>query len=436
MNKTIYILSEYFAPFQNIGSIKFSKIAKYLSEEQENQIFVFTRKWWKSNDVFLENDLSFMRKNGVKIFYINEGYIYSSKNRKIITLFQILAKKIYGIEKYCYDINQRTSKIFVKKAWNIIRKEHIPTPNLILSTYDDWGGHYLGNELKLQFPDSVWIADFRDPIISFIKDGKYRRLCDEYSLMVSKNADYITSVSKGCLDSIKKYPSSKSMVITNGFDYSDYTFLKDTIIDDEVSQKDKIVFTYTGSFYNNSLLPFFTAIRELCEEGRISKEKIEINYAGTNNERIFSEIRSVGLESIYVNNGILSRYDAIKLQHKSDILLTAVWNTKESQGIIGGKILGYLMLKKPILAIVMGDVPNSEIKKIMTDINCGYAYEEANHSNDYKILKDVIWNFYKQKIANKTIEIAYNDKELERYDLKNIALSYEKLYYNIINERK
>ncbi len=437
--KTIYILSENFAPFQNIGSIKFTKIAKYLSENTENRVFVFSRKWYRYDDIFLKNDLDGMRRNGTKVFYIDEGLMYSFGISKVRNFMLLSSMKLLGNERFYYESNQKASRKFIKKGLALIKKQRLPAPDLILSTYDGWGGHYLAKEIKDRYPSAIWVADFRDPVGSHIKAGKYRELCDEYSLMVSRHADYVTAVSQGCLDKLKLAPETRTEIFTNGFDFDDYEFAKKSISGGNAAVKaigkGKLRFAYTGSFYGNSLMPFFNAIKELLDEGKISAENIEIDYAGTYNEKVFGEISKAGLEFVYHNLGQLSRLDAVRLQNESDILLTAVWNYKDYQGVISGKVLGYLMLKKPIIAVVIGDVPESELKKLMCRINCGWCYEEANHGADFRMLKDVIVDLYNKKMGGKPVAVEYDDGELEKFNLKNIALRYGQLYERLLAER-
>lgn len=432
MSNVIYIISEFFAPFQNVGSIKFSKIAKYLSMKKNNEIIVFTRKNYEQNDEFLQNDLRKMFANGVRVFYIYEGYFCrftKCKQNKFDLKLERLIKRLIGAEKYYYDTNQITSKIFVKKGLKIIKRNNLPKPNLVLSTYDDWGGHCLAKELKSKYPDCMWIADFRDPIGSFIKEGKYRQLCDNYSLMVSKNADFVTAVTKGFLDALVLTKDTKTEVVTNGFDFEDYESLG---VSEKINDNGKLKFAYTGSFYGGAtLLPLFLAIKSLVNEGLVMKENLEVFYAGDYNNDVYKEIQATGLDDIYTNKGSLSRFEAVKLQDEVDVLLTSVWNRKGYQGVMGGKVVGYLMLQKPIIGIVSGNLPDSELKKLILEVNCGWCYEEANHEKDFIMLKKVILDMYNKKMKGEKIDINYNFDSLEKFDLKNIALQYENIYERI-----
>lgn len=432
--KVIYIMSEYFAPFQNIGSIKFTKIAKYLSLNPDNQIFVFSRKNSRKIDEILEQDLLVMKEHDVSIFYIDEGFRYYREDnfflRKIANGFDMLCRKFLGVGRHYYMSNQKAAKKFVKNGMKIITKNNLPKPDAIISTYDDWGGHYLAMEIKSIYRSAFWIADFRDPIGVHIKTGKYRKLCDEYSLQISEACDYVTVCSDGLFINLKLSEKTKKCIATNGFDYEDYEYV---IKKYGKSKKDssKLKFAYTGSFYSVSLTPLFNAIGELALGNFLDIKNIEIDYAGEYNDKVSEEIDRAGLKECYVYKGSLSRSDAIRLQDEADVLLTSVPNYKDWQGVLGGKVLGYLMLKKTIIGIIIGDTPNSELKKIIEKINCGWCYEEATNETDYPVLKATVFDLYKKKMLGQKISVKYNEDELAKFDLKNISKQYEKILEEI-----
>lgn len=425
--KTIYICSDFFAPYQNIGSIKFTKIAKFFSRNGKYKVVVFTRKNFDMNDILLEEDLQEIVNNGGEVYFIDAGKKYYRQYRKnlkkVILMFHSAAlSKLPGYYNfYYYMSNTKSAKKFAKEALKVIDEKQISKPDYMISTYDDWGGHYLALELKEKWQDRVtWISDFRDPVGATVKKGIFRKLCDKYSLGVTEKSDCTTVVSEGLLKSLKVDPDAKTDVATNGFDYEDY----EKVLND----KKKLHLVYTGSFYHKeqTLEPILRAIRELIDEKKVEEKNLAIEYAGQYGIKIRKEVCKFHLEKIYNDWGEVSRYCSILIQSRGDILLTSVWNLKEHQGVIAGKTLGYFMLKKPIIAIVGGNIGNSNMKQLVRETNCGFCYEKANHEEDYQKLKQKLLNYYKQKMETGSINQKYSP-EVEKYNLANVAKVYKKL---------
>lgn len=430
--RVIYILSEFFGPFQNVGSIKFTKIAKYLSSNPENEIYVFSRMNRGLEDPLLKRDIEVMTQRGVKIFYIYAGreYLHRDIENGCLKMLSTIIHRIYRhlfFDYSFYHDNMKSSEYFVKGALKLIDEKSIPKPDAIISTYDDFGGHNLALKLKERYSDAIWIADFRDPVGVAIKSKKYRKIFDLFSWEVSKKADYVTLVSEGIIGKIQLTESSCKQICPNGYDEEDYqnVLSQESLLQKYYSTKFRL--TYTGSFYGSTLIPLLKAIRELIDEHKIEKERIELCYAGEYERRVNSEVSSQELTSIFHCFGVIKRDEAIALQHNSDVLLTAVWNRHNYKGVIGGKVLNYLMLRKPIIAIVAGDSPNSEMKKLITSVKCGFCYEEATKESDYCEVKNYIYALYLEKMKKGKIEIEYDNERMSAYDLKNVARKYESL---------
>ncbi len=419
--KTIYICSEYFAPYQNVGSIKFTKIAKYLSRNKEYRIFIFTRKNFSKIDRLLEDDLCQIKENGGKVYYIDAGKRYYQAPGKLYRKVYPVWYRLSGYNLNYYLSSIVSAKRFVKIASGIVAEKHLPKPDYILSTYDDWGGHYFAMALKEKWKDkTVWISDFRDPVGGAVRKGVFRKLCDRFSRQVTEQSDYTTLVSEGLLHNIKMHSGAKPLIATNGFDYEDYQRVSE--------DKKKLHLIYTGSFYhkNMTLIPVFRAIRELLDEGKIEEKYISIEYAGAYSTKVYGEICRHGLEKCYSDWGEVSRYQSILIQDRADILMTSVWNSKEAQGVLAGKTVGYLMMKKPIIAIVGGTLGNSNMKKFIQEINGGICYEEAEQGTDYLRLKQAIIDYYTQK--SETGSVVQNfSSEVEKYNLEYVAGLYEKI---------
>ena len=417
--KTVYICSEYFAPYQNIGSMKFSKITKILSRNNEYRIIVFSRKNFSNKvDCLLQDDLKEIECNGGEVFFVDAGKKYYKSHTKLYNILYGIWHIVTGYNWNYYTSNIRSAKKFCRNALEIIENNHLPAPDYIISTYDDWGSHYLAMHLKKQLGDkTVWISDFRDPVGAAVKKGIFRRLCDRYTYFVTENSDYTTVVSEGLLNCIEMYPETKTRIATNGFDYEDYERV--------LADKEKLHFVYTGSFYHQkrTLSPVFQAISELIDEGKIEKKFISIEYAGEYGAKVYNEVCKWGLEKCWLNWGEVTRYQSILLQERGDVLMTSVWNLDDDQGVLGGKTLGYLMLKKPIIAIVSGTLGNSSMKKLVEETNCGICYEEAEHRVDYEKLKEQIMEYYIQKQTQGKVTQKYSEN-VEKYNFESIAQIY------------
>lgn len=419
--KTVYICSEYFAPYQNVGSVKFTKIAKFLSRNKEYKVIVFTRKNFDTNDILLEADFNEIVDNGGEVYFIDAGERYYSSKGKILkkTILRIHSIALSRLPLYYYFSNKISANKFKKGALKVIDAQQIVKPDYIISTYDDWGGHCLAADLKNKWKEKVvWISDFRDLVGADIRKGIARKLCDKYSLWVTEKSDYTTVISEGLLQNLQIYPDARTEIAPNGFDYEDY----EKVLED----KKKLHFVYTGSFYHRerTLEPVLRALRELINEEKVQERYIAIEYAGAYGSRVYGQIRKFHFEKNYIDWGEVSRYSSILLQDRGDILMTAVWNSREYQGVIAGKTLGYLMLKKPIIAIVGGDLGNSDMKQLVKETNCGFCYEKANHENDYPKLKQVILDYYLQKMKTGSVTQEYT-AEVEKYNLVNVEKIYE-----------
>lgn len=428
MKKVLYVISEFFAPYQNVGSVKFSKIVKYLSQNENLEIFIFTRKNFDRKDALLENDLEEMEKNGARVFYIDAGknfYMTPGLWEKICRIPHYIVRRYISkkvVDRKYYKDNMAEAQKFSANALKLIQRQKLPKPEYIISTYDDWGGHILGFQLKQQYKDKVyWITDFRDPVGSFIEKGKYRKLCDAYTRRITQASDYTTFISDSLKHDIDMASDTKYTVAPIGFDYADYERV--------VADKGKLVLTYTGSFYgeNRTLLPCIQALADLCKDGRIEKENIIFEYAGGYGRNIYQELAQYGFEKNYNDWGQLTRYQSMIVQDRADILLTAVWNTEEFKGMLGGKTLGYLPFNKPIIAIVGGNLAGSDMKRLITDCNAGVCYEAANHKEDYGVLKASLLKYYNMKMEDAKIT-HYNNKEaMEKYNLERVAGIYSEL---------
>ena len=77
-------------------------------------------------------------------------------------------------------------------------------------------------------------------------------------------------------------------------------------------------------------------------------------------------------------HGRLSRKDCLALQSDSRFLLLSTWNDKREKGVFPGKFLEYMLLEKPIIAVVSGNLGESEVAQVMKETRLGFCFEEVD----------------------------------------------------------
>ena len=124
------------------------------------------------------------------------------------------------------------------------------------------------------------------------------------------------------------------------------------------------------------------------------------------------------MESILVPHGYVSRAEAARIQCASDVFLVLSWNLKDSQGILTGKFYEGIRAKKPILSIISGDLPGSELYVLNEKYHYGFCYEDCRGEEQFSRLCDYLEKVYNEKLRYGSVRYQVNP-ELEaafRYD--------------------
>jgi len=425
--KVLFVVTAFY-PEQAIGSIRISKFAKYFHKEGvEISVISLTPPPWSSRD----ESLYFDALKDINWQVIDQSSIFKK-------VFQRMRVATIGTVPGNAGVSKMKSKITIKTKirnllqffytllkgidWSIRVKKHalknLKNENFdfIFCSYPSFASPLGGIKLKKMGIGNKLIVDFRDPILSQ-KTSKFnlKYLLQEY---IIKNSDLMTFISAGVQNQVdNKIVNTKNLIAPNGFDPQD---IKNIKLD---KNKDKKIlrFVYTGAIYGGKrdLRPFFAAISEIEPSLKDAKQKILFEYAGREGDLFLSQASEYNLQSYVVDHGQLSRLDALRLQQESDICLLATWNTTFEQGALTGKIFEYFMFKKPILAIVVGNLPNSEICKIINRIDAGHCFEEAAIDSK-KNLVAWIQNVIDEKQKNGTIESKYNH-EVKSFDIREVV---------------
>ena len=414
--KKILIVSDYFFPSTNIGAVRPSKIAKALKKDVY-ELDVFTRY-----PIDSDSEL-----------YCDNYYCFSERPVQGVGGFQMKSEERTGLKKFLFDrftaIYKALYKIKAAKKANKSSAEMLNAfkafiaksdkeYDVVFSTFGPLSSLLCGLWYKKQHPSVKWICDFRDPaVVSQL--GPFRNL---FMLIkqqqACKVADEIITVSNGYLERIcgEKYKEKRHM-IPNGYDREDLKFNAAT---SKVS--DCLELVYVGILYGEmrDITPVFSALDELIKEGKIDKSKVRFNYAGNDLKNLVIQAEKSGLADIVADHGLLPREKCLELQFSSDLLVLSTWNTKKEYGVFPGKMLEYMLIGKPIVTTVSGDVPNSEVARVIREGNLGTVYESTNSVEDMKALKSYLKEAYDAKILGGSIPFNPNQAVTERYNYTNI----------------
>jgi hypothetical protein len=172
----------------------------------------------------------------------------------------------------------------------------------------------------------------------------------------------------------------------------------------------------------------FQAIRDLIDSHKINIRDIVLIYAGKEFNVLQNQAHKFGLEDILKNEGYVSLEESIIIQQNSDIALICTWNTQKDQGIMTGKVFESFLASKVILAIINGDLPESELKHIIAYVNGGFSYEEGadNIQKEYNDLCDFISDRVIEKKKFGFVKNEYNENK-DDYSYQEISNSFRKL---------
>ena len=420
--KKVLIVSDFFFPSANIAAVRPSKIAKRLTADGYC-VDVFTRyPIGEGAGEYCNKCFSFQSGSALNVMKKEENVKRTGIKKILFEKFNFLYMSLLKI-KSNLQTNRRNKQML--NAFKAFVAENPQEYDAVFTTFGPVGSLLCGLYYKKKFPQVKWICDFRDPaVVSQCGPLKnfFRRLKEQKSC---KLADEIVTVSNGYMKRIcgDKYTEKRHM-IPNGYDRADMVYSGE-----KAEASDKLSLAYVGIFYGfmRDLRPVFRAIKELEDDGLVDKTKIRINYAGSDCQMLLEQAKETNMQDIIVNHGVLAREDCLKLQFGSDILLLSTWNTEKECGVFPGKRREYMLIGKPIVTTVTGDVPDSEVAQVVREGNLGIVYEEVNGKEDFAKLKEYILTQYNYKVNGKELPFNPEQSVLDRYNYDTIIKRIEAL---------
>lgn len=274
--------------------------------------------------------------------------------------------------------------------------------------------HLIGLQLKKQFPEIKWIADFRDPWteISYYKhlkltnksDKKHRQLESD----VFKNADITLATSYTDAENFRKN-GAHAVCITNGFDESDSSNPQTLKSSDSAT---KFTLSYIGVLEQlRNPENLWKALDQLVETNAEFAENFRLKFVGRIDDKILNAIETSRLKNHIDNLGYLSHDKAINEMSNSTVLLITNFPNASSKGIIPGKIFEYLATGKQIISFGPDD---ADVAKILDETKAGkhFSYDNSEEIKNFILEKFELW-----KIGN----LSENTGNIEQFSRRNLT---------------
>jgi len=299
------------------------------------------------------------------------------------------------------------NKYALRVARELIKKYKIE--NLITSS-PPHSTQLIGLKLSKEFRLN-WIADLRDPWtdIYYYKELLHTKFAKRYDkkmeLEVLSKADKVVVVSSSIKQTfqkkIKNNGSEKIIVVPNGFDEEDFK---------TINKVRNISFTigYIGTLADSYNVENLISVLE-----KFKDKNIELKFVGKVTDSLKEMIRRRGLTSVTSFLNHVEHQEAVQYMCSSDLLLLAIPDMKNNEGILTGKLFEYLATGNPILGI---GPPDGDAAKIISSCNAGVMFDyDDEYVKMFNYLNDCYNNWEKGVISSAEVKcLDYSRKELTR----------------------
>lgn len=305
-----------------------------------------------------------------------------------------------------------------------MKEENIAAYDAVFTSYGPIAPHLFGLYAKRRHA-AFWCADFRDmmdaPYFCFVR----RKVDGILQKRIAKKADLNTCVADAFRRQLMEKTKSCKPFYTV---YNGYQPLSaaEAVCESSGNANACLSLCYTGSIIPRlrDFSPMFSALQALIGEGLIDASKVVIHYAGFDSKAFLSQAAAYQMEKSVVDHGLITAHEASVLQQTSDVFLIASWNRPDSQGILTGKFYEAIRAEKPILAVLTGDLPKSELYQLINAHHLGYCHEEA--ADKPEDLKAHLLSLYNAKLSLGKLPYAPSQEAKTTFMYPNIVRQLEK----------
>jgi len=438
------IVTAFFSPVNVIASVRVGKLAKYLAR-QGHAVTVATfdpEAVLAGAEASARSPLVDPAAEGIRIVH------FPPRPTKV--WHDLVAVTLFGKE---HGVTRRGPFVVFLRARSLLRLYGIyrgcrgtvralfrqDPPDALLTSYGPHFALWLGLYAKRLRPGLRWVADLRDPVVNARQSRLMQRFDAWLERRYVERADRIVVVSDGMKERlVARYASTVRQpdladridVVSNGYDPEDLVRPEEAGTAapgaTRLSRDGRLHLVYTGYLYgaNSDASPLFRAIAALVARSDLPVDAVRLHYAGKNFDVLHAQAAACGQAALLVDHGFLPRAGALALQRDADLLLLLSWNYRDEQGVMTGKIYEYFLSKRPILALVRGDVPGSAVARLVRDARAGFVYEQANDAQDGPSLERFVLEGWRSVQAGRPLGIEPDGSVVGRYAYPELARRY------------
>lgn len=229
-------------------------------------------------------------------------------------------------------------------------------PDVIYATAPSYTSLLVGRSLSRKY-GIPWVAELRDLWADnpYYDHPKWRKRIEQWleKTVLSTAAGLVTVTQPMGAMLGAKY-AKPIVVIPNGFDPADYPPESQLL-----PQGHAVRILYTGTIYEGKRdpSPLFQAARLLGSRAL----KIRVAFFGRKLQAVMRLARLHGVEDIVSIHDPVPYKESLRIQCEADILLLLLWNDPKDQGVCPGKVYEYIGARRPILAIGPADNVAAEL---------------------------------------------------------------------------
>lgn len=325
---------------------------------------------------------------------------------------------------------------WAKDAFGILKNEGEEAYDVVFSTFGPLASIWAAERVIRGGLAEFWVSDFRDalaksktfPWVQIIRLSNQRRGV--------RKANLVTAVSEGVRKSLlsphgyQKY-ADKTFVVTNGYlkreDNDQGTKARSADNGSGTGQQKQVIkLAYVGQLYPGKSRPemLFDALKTVAETN--PSTKFEFHYAGGQSPLVRDLANQAGIADLLVDHGFVSHDKALELQRQSDALLVLAWNEIGNEGVLSAKFFEYMAAEKPMIALISGGKPDSELAAMVEEMNLGVAAEYVKGPSETAKVARFLESLVETKRSGGSSYIGDPDK-VARFDYRNIAEYLENL---------